>query len=148
MSLIERMAEIQTELMAIVSAATYPEPIDKFIIGEKFRMSGRLDKPLLWVLTTDCSLKDQGMSINEYCAWDILLISVVKAHSDSDGKERAEAIALAASKAIIQNRTLNGKILDAVRKTFTPAYTQIFEQDESLWGSAVTIELRFVNRES
>ena len=147
MNLYEKITDIKTELMSLLTQGVYPEEIEQFIIGEKFRMSGKIDKPILWVVPLPADTSDDTFANNEYWKWEFAIVSIVKAHDDLDGQPRAEKIALAASMIIIQNRTLNGKIKDSIRKSFTPAYDKIINQDESLWGSAVGIELRFFHRD-
>lgn len=154
MGLVENLNAIKAKIEDRLLNATLSESIDSIVIGDKTKKY-KVKPPMIWVILMPANLTDESFALAEEWRWRILVISVIKAFDPAEGKMRAENLALSASgkpflyddAGVEEDRTLGGLVRDIVRIRWEPAHEQIMDQDPSLFGSAVELELRFINKE-
>jgi len=128
--------------------------INYVIVGRKTR-SYKFDPPLVWVLPLEVPVNDSGMALNEIWDLEFLIIGITRSVTDDEeARSKAEEIAIRASGMLMvdpstgqQDRSLDGLIIDLTRTNWSPGDSRIVDTDESLYGSAVRVKLKFNNTE-
>jgi len=146
MSLFARLKGVHTT-MASVIAASLGADIKKVLVGRKVNVTD-FKPPCIWILPEPSPINDNGMGLSEI--WDptYWLIAIVKSTKDSlEATEAAEQLAIRASGALLADRKLGGLAEDLTRIGWDPADSRVMDTDESLYGAAVRVKVKLVNKE-
>ena len=154
MGLVADLEAVKAKIEERLLNATLSEPINGVVIGERTKKH-KVKPPMIWIVLMPAGITDESFALSEFWRWRLLVISVIKEFDPAEGKTRAENLALSASgKPFLYNdagteedRSLGGLVDDIVRIRWEPAHERIMDQDPSLFGSAVELELRFQNQE-
>ncbi len=144
----ERIEAIEDELKAVIQAASDADAFDFKLslvhAGPKVRTS-KFKPPLVWIMANTSVIDDTSLALNESWTLRYIIIGVIKSHDVEAGSKAARKLALQASAEFIKDsdaRQLNGNTHDIVRTGWIPV-EELVENDDTLFGAGVEIDLKF-----
>lgn len=148
--LLQRRKDIKAKLIERVENAVLDETITGVVIGKKTKRD-RFNPPFIW-LFIDEAIEDESVQIAEEWIVTVRIVGIIKEHDPLQGKEKAETLTIQAAsaiqfKGIDEDRTLDSLVRDIVKTAFVSGEDEILDQDPTLWGSAMVLEMRFINKE-
>lgn len=146
MSFIERLSDIELAMINVITSQT-SGMANIVVLNKRIKVSD-MKPPMVWILPEESQISDSALSLSEDWSLTFWIISIIKGHKDTTKLMKdAEALALKASSGLLADRTLGGLVEDITRIGWSPGDSRVMEADETLYGAAVRVKLKVLNRE-
>lgn len=149
--LIQRRKDIKAKMIERIENASITEPkLNPTVIGKKTKRD-KFKPPFIWLII-DENIENESFNISEKWTTIVRVLAIIKDHNPVEGKDRAETLAIEAASAIQYNgpdndRTLDGLVRIVSKTAFISGEDQVIDQDPTLWGSVMVLQMDFTNKE-